>query len=548
MIVLLAGGGIGRLTAQDVTISPVQWTNPKGAPDELPERRGNPRIPFPEELRGTPDIGYAVLRFMLDEKGHNLGTERATTTPAFVRAYEQSADEFRFSPARRNGKPVNAEVTLALIFNPASAATDKPDATPRLVEVSTIRAPRPKDAKRSEPFPDRVIFADVAVDETGRIVAVRNAPAEWAEKFAIAIKNWRFLPARKNGQPVAAEVRVPFVIEVASPEIGTRVAPRVTFQEPPIYPFPMRASGMRGEVVVDFIVDIEGRVRNAFVIKSLNPAFDDPALEAVRKWQFESGRVGDRPVNTHMQVPVVFQLQMTYDGGSGPTETKKKADQAKLPEEFRYDTAPILRSMVWPVYPYPLLKTKREGRALVGLVVDESGRVVQVGVREASAPEFAAALTAAVEQFLYDPAVRNGRPHQALLGFQQEFKSDEEYQLVSDLDLDLLKREEKKPQTIATLKDIDGKLTAISQRPPRFPLSEMGKSERGQALIEFIVDDDGRARLPRIVSASSDAFGYAAVQGVAAWRFEPPTRGGRATFVRVQVPIVFTSPAKPASY
>ena len=54
----------------------------------------------------------------------------------------------------------------------------------------------------------------------------------------------------------------------------------------------MRASGMRGDVLVDFVVDSEGRVTRAYVVRSLNPAFDEPALEAVRRWKFEPGRKG----------------------------------------------------------------------------------------------------------------------------------------------------------------------------------------------------------------------------------------------------------------
>jgi TonB family protein len=165
---------------------------------------------------------------------------------------------------------------------------------------------------------------------------------------------------------------------------------------------------------------------------------------------------------------------------------------------------------------------------------------MEAQVAEASAPEFGRALLAAVEQFVYEPALKGGRPTKSFQAFRQDFRRDERYQIVSDLDLDLLAREQKRPQTILTPRELDAKLTPISQRPPRFPLTEAPRAERGEAVVELVVDEDGRSRLPRVVSASSEAFGEAAVSGVAAWRFEPPTRGGRATFVRVQVPITFT--------
>jgi TonB family protein len=528
--------------AQDVSISPLRWTDPKDPPDEMPALQTKPRLDFPAALRTTPDIGYIVLSVILDPKGNRLGAPRAATTRVFERVYDEAYDKFRFTPGRRDGKPVNSAVTFALIFNPASAAVDKPDATPRLLDVTTVHVPRPRGARSTDSFEDQVVFATVSVDESGKIAAIKDVPPAIASRFEIAAKNWLFAPARQAGKPVAAEVRVPVVIVTGDGGNAAKgVAPRVTFQKKPIYPFVMRASGMRGEVVVDFIVDIEGRVRNAFVVRTLNPAFDDPALEAVRKWKFEPGHVGDRPVNTHMQVPVIFQLDDTPGHGSDGLDVVRKADLSKLPEELRYDTPPKLIGSARPIYPYPLLAAGREGKAAVSYLIDERGRVAQAKVTQASAPEFGQALLAAVQQFVFEPAIKGGRPSRALQGFQQDFNRDERYQVVSDDDLSLLRREQKKPGSIVKLSEIDGKLVPISQPSPRAPLGVNGAA--GNALIEFLVDEDGRARLPRIVSASDEAYGYAAMQAIARWHFEPPTRGGQAAIVRVTIPIKFAAAA-----
>jgi TonB family protein len=189
-----------------------------------------------------------------------------------------------------------------------------------------------------------------------------------------------------------------------------------------------------------------------------------------------------------------------------------------------------------------LLAAGREGKATIRYVVDESGRVAQAVVGDASSPEFGQALLAAIEQFRYEPAVKGGRPSLALQAFSQEFRRDDAYQLVSDDDLRLLRREQKKPETIVRLGDLDAPLQPISQRPPRAPLALDGNRQAGNATIEFLVDEEGRARLPRIVKASDDRFGYAAMQAIASWRFEPPTRGGRAVVVRAILPVNFAAP------
>ena len=84
--------------------------------------------------------------------------------------------------------------------------------------------------------------------------------------------------------------------------------PVAKFQARPQYPFEMRRSGVAGEVVVDFIVDTNGDVRNAYSARSTQREFEAAAVQAVSKWKFRPGKRGGRAVNTHMQVPIVFTL------------------------------------------------------------------------------------------------------------------------------------------------------------------------------------------------------------------------------------------------
>jgi protein TonB len=84
--------------------------------------------------------------------------------------------------------------------------------------------------------------------------------------------------------------------------------PSARFQARPQYPFEMRRAGISGEVLVDFIVDTNGDVRNAFAVHSSQREFESAAVQAVSKWKFRPGRKGGHAVFTHMQVPIVFTL------------------------------------------------------------------------------------------------------------------------------------------------------------------------------------------------------------------------------------------------
>ena len=83
-------------------------------------------------------------------------------------------------------------------------------------------------------------------------------------------------------------------------------APVGRSQRKPTYPFELRRAGVSGGALVDFIVDTEGRVRNARALKFNHEGFATAAVECVSAWTFRPGMKNGRPVNTHMQVPIIF--------------------------------------------------------------------------------------------------------------------------------------------------------------------------------------------------------------------------------------------------
>lgn len=83
--------------------------------------------------------------------------------------------------------------------------------------------------------------------------------------------------------------------------------PRAVYQVPPIYPAEMRGKKVEGVVTVIFVVDTEGKVASPHVEKSTDRAFEDPAMNAVRRWKFEPAvRAGQR-VACKMRVPIRFE-------------------------------------------------------------------------------------------------------------------------------------------------------------------------------------------------------------------------------------------------
>jgi len=83
--------------------------------------------------------------------------------------------------------------------------------------------------------------------------------------------------------------------------------PRVVYQPAPVYPPELARKSMQGTVYVLFIVDKDGRTRDLKVQKSTHPAFNNPALKAVKQWKFEPGKRKGKPVQFRMRVPITFQ-------------------------------------------------------------------------------------------------------------------------------------------------------------------------------------------------------------------------------------------------
>lgn len=77
----------------------------------------------------------------------------------------------------------------------------------------------------------------------------------------------------------------------------------------PVYPYEARRKEINGRVILRFIVDREGNVRNIRVVRAEPEGlFEKNAKEAVDKWRFKPGYFSGEPVNTRVTVPIKFEM------------------------------------------------------------------------------------------------------------------------------------------------------------------------------------------------------------------------------------------------
>ncbi len=76
----------------------------------------------------------------------------------------------------------------------------------------------------------------------------------------------------------------------------------------PRYPADLRRARIEGYVVILFLLNETGQVEEPHVESSSRPEFEEPALEAVRRWKFKPGMKEGEPVATFMRLPIRFKI------------------------------------------------------------------------------------------------------------------------------------------------------------------------------------------------------------------------------------------------
>jgi TonB family protein len=487
-------------------------------------------------MRKTGELGYVIVTRYVDAEGKSLLLSAYGTHVPFQRAVE---DEFRggtLTPARHQGVPVDALIWLPVIFNPKAANAKSADAAPRLLEVKPVFTKK-RPAPQGQP---PIVRMRLSLDANGEIVQAEpeqaGVPSDVLTLIAESLRGWRFAPARKAGVPVAAAVSMPVICQPPPRADLDRISPpKPLSRVEPDYPLAMRRFGLQGTVSLNFIIEADGSVANPTIVQSDNPAFDEPAIEALLQWKFKPAMKDGKPVKVRMQQRIRFEI--ADRDGRDAFSMDGRGDQSKLPPELRYDTPPKIRGVLLPLFPTELRRAGITGRARVVMLVNPLGKVAQVKVVQADRPEFGLALAAATEGFRFDPALQAGRPVSSLVAFEQDFNWS---QFPDDKAERLLSLEKRHPDRIFSFGELDVRPKPVSRRAPTFPVIDTLGADHGSALIEFLVDENGRARLPRIVEASEPAFGYSAMQAVAEWWFEPPLKGGKTVVARVRVPFEFS--------
>lgn len=96
-----------------------------------------------------------------------------------------------------------------------------------------------------------------------------------------------------------------FVAVEKSPDCGGLEAVQKQLE----YPSLAQKAGIEGRVIVQFVVNEEGKVTNPTVISGVHNLLDKAAVKAVKQLDCTAGEQRGRPVKVRMSMPVLFRLE-----------------------------------------------------------------------------------------------------------------------------------------------------------------------------------------------------------------------------------------------
>lgn len=109
------------------------------------------------------------------------------------------------------------------------------------------------------------------------------------------------------------------------------------------------------------------------------------------------------------EIIVERQEQVTVDSSTTPTDSGSVLGGTDTGPEMDYESPPRPIKITRPQYPQGAFDKKIEGTVLVEIMIDSSGRVVRARVLQ-SVPMLDAAAIQTVYQWIFQPAVKHGRP------------------------------------------------------------------------------------------------------------------------------------------
>jgi TonB family protein len=279
-VLLLAGGGWWYMRPQPSSVH-ATVSQPSKTPAPVPS------VPAEslQSPQGNTTLGANSSTQTIPAAQNTLPSQTNSITqvdsaPAPLSVVTTSAST---TPARNSQSSPNPANGVALV--PASASAQPASAQARKPLLGEVRWAAPKVAQRRT-------VQNVAEADAG-LALNDEQPESSAEALSAGL-------AGGTKQPAAPAEALP---------VGGDVKPaKLISSVPPVYPLLAKNQHVSGNVVVDALIDANGRVTTVKVISG--PALlHQAAMDALKQWKYQPATLDGKPTAMHLTVTLQFRLQ-----------------------------------------------------------------------------------------------------------------------------------------------------------------------------------------------------------------------------------------------
>jgi len=210
----------------------------------------------------------------------------------------------------------------------------------------------------------------------------------------------------------------------ATEHAGKLTPPVPTHRVSPRHPPEMINQLTNGSALIECAVAADGTIASLKVVSATTPSFGQAALDALQQWTFEPGRRDGQPVPVTLRIPIEFILgnNQVVEHVLNRRVYEELPDQVIAAQEL--PAWPRPKQFLLPHYPNSLRGTGKYGKAVVSIVINKEGKVMNPRVVKATYPEFVLPALVAAAQLEFPPQVMaNGERIYAKMDIQFDFES-----------------------------------------------------------------------------------------------------------------------------
>ncbi len=193
--------------------------------DKMPEPVGGiqaifKNVTYPEKAVKAGKEGKTLVSAVIDESGKVIKTAiKSSSDKVFDMASKDAVKKTLFTPAMVGGKPVKCEIVIPIQFKLDSKhdnQVDEGQPFPIGGMETVMKSVRYPEVAMSSKVQGKVIV-QTTVDENGDVIETKilmGVSSELDAEAARAIRSVKFIPGKKDGKPVKADVVIPIMFKL----------------------------------------------------------------------------------------------------------------------------------------------------------------------------------------------------------------------------------------------------------------------------------------------------------------------------------------------